>query len=123
MSTEDLVCADCGTPLKNGHSKCPKCGSGNKSKTVKGRIDFNHSKFRARQKNKTIPGNVLDFKYRKKIARGSGRPARDELTIDRRDKKWTTKRHRVKELINGVWKVCYDNMTKCRAKRRGKEVK
>ncbi len=121
MSTEGLVCGDCRTPLKNGHSKCPKCGSDNKSKTVKGRIDFNDSKFRAKQKNKTTPGNVLDFKYRKKIAGGSGRPARDELTIDRRDRERTTKHHKVKELIDGVWKVCHEHMDKYKAKRRKKK--
>ena len=123
MSTEDLVCADCGTPLKNGHSKCPKCGSGNKLQTLEAKLVLHPSDFRARQKNKSMPGDVLDYRYREKIAGESGRPARDELTVDRRDKEWTSVHHKVKELIDGVWKLCDEHTRKYRAKRRQKEVR
>lgn len=110
-------CADCETPLKSDIQKCPKCGSGNKLVKIEDTL-YVSSRLRGEIKTPDISGNVVQFKIRRKIAGESGNLTREELTINRRNKKETIKHHKVEEFIDGKWQVVHEHSDKFKAKRR-----
>jgi predicted nucleic acid-binding Zn-ribbon protein len=117
MSTATLFCADCGTRLETGIYKCPECGSGNKRLKIEETITIT-DQLHGKVKDQTTSGNVVEFKIRTKIAGESGNLAREELTINRRNRKETIKHHKVEEFINGEWKVVHEDDERFKAKRR-----
>lgn len=117
MSTSQIFCSDCGTQLKDSASNCSECGSGNKRLEIEETITIT-DQIKARVKDRTTPGNVIEFTVRTKIAGKSGNLAREEIVINRRDNKETIKSHKVEEFIDGKWEVVHEHSEPFKAKRR-----
>ena len=110
-------CGDCNTPLEPEMQKCPKCGSGNKLIKIED-ILYVSSSLRGKIENPNVSGTIEEFRIKRKIAGESGNIARDELIINRRDKKVTVKYHKVEEFIDGEWQIVHKHSEKSKAKHR-----
>jgi ribosomal protein L40E len=116
-SEEKRFCLDCGTSLGQELQKCPKCGSGNKRIEIED-VLYASTQLRGKVKNPEVSGNIEEFRIKRRIAGESGNLARDELIINRRNRKVTIKYHKVEELIDGQWQVVHEHSNEYKAKNR-----
>jgi hypothetical protein len=114
---ERRFCADCGTSLGSDLQKCPKSGSGNKLIKIKDTL-YVSSNLKGEIKKPDMSKSVEEFRIKRKIAGKSGNIARDELVINRRDKKVTVKYHKVEEFVDGEWQIVHEHGDESPAKHR-----
>lgn len=118
-----ISCLKCGYVFpQGGHNiSCPECGSRDRSLHVVDNLVLNEKKFQGKQFREGYPGKVIkEFKKCEKTSKG-GRPAKEELTIDRSDPLETIKIHKVEEQeVDGTWITVHNHEEKFSAKRRPK---
>lgn len=115
-----ISCLKCGHVFpEDGHKRpCPECGSTDRSMRARDNLCINE-KLQGKQLREGYPGKVIkEFKKCGKTSKG-GRPAKEELVIDRSDPQKTIKIHRVEEQgDDGSWKIVHKHDDEYSAKRR-----
>lgn len=118
-SRTTIRCANCNRILSEEERPCPSCGSGKRHYSVEAQCAVGISTS-SKVKLKDSTGFIKLMSWaRNKISRASKYPARESLTIDRTNPKFTRKLHHVEEAIErGEYKVVHHEDQKFPAKRR-----
>ena len=101
---DGMKCLKCGTDLTAEDTKCPKCGSGDRLVEV-------HDKITVREMLGVTENRISHHKFDKYSKSGekigaNGKPAREELVIDKKNRRKT---HLVKEQNEkGEWVVVHE---------------